>query len=285
MKIPNPKMVYSVAKKEFLDNIRNRWILIISILFFLIVIGYTYVATVTPIPAGTDETEFFMQTTITGLLGIAPLLIPLIAVILGFNTIAGEAESGSLTVVLSYPVRRIEVLLGKLLGLGSVITLSTVIGFGIGGIIVLGNSGGEYWLQYLAFIGLTILLGFVFLSLTIFVSSIAKKRIYAIGGGIIIFFWGMIIGTVVLGILYGSGYDFSNINDWPDWFWNSVYLSPGDLYQTTVQKAFGFTDFGFGDIQVSLPPSLSLKYLISAHFIWFIVPLTLSYYFFKKRDI
>ena len=237
--------------------------------------------------AGGDDVVGDMRLTVTGLLGISPLLIPLIAVILGFNTIAGEAESGSLMVVLSYPVRRIEVLVGKVLGLGSVIAFSTIIGFGSGGIIILGANGGEYWLEYLAFIGLTILLGFIFLSLTIFVSSFAKKRIHAIGGAILIFFWGMIIGTVLFAVLLGSGYSFSDIGAWPDWAFYSAFLSPADLHQTTVQVEFGYTYFEISEfIRIDLPGLLqNMAILMTAHVIWFFVPFGLAYYFFRRRDI
>jgi len=220
------------------------------------------------------------------MLGITALLIPLIAVVLGFNTIAGEAESGSLYVVLSYPVRRIELLLGKYLGLGSVIAFSTIIGFGSGGIILIFQLGTKYVIGYIFFIGLTILLGLIFLSLTICISALVKKRIHAIGGGIVVFFWGMIIGIIMMGVLYGMGYDYNNMLEWPNWFWNVAYLSPADMSQTASQIAFGWNSFyapGVGEM--FLPESLQMRNLMIAHAMWFFIPLGLAYVFFKRRDI
>lgn len=280
----NVKSVYTIAKKEFMDNIRNKWIILLTVIFALLIMVFSYLAGG---QAGEGDVLGDMQTTVFGLLGISSLLIPLIAIILGFSTISGEAESGALYVVLSYPIRRIEVLLGKLLGLGSVITFAILVGFGLGGIIIATSFGSESWGGYIAFIGLSIFLGFIYLSLTICISAFCKKRITSIGGGILLFFWGMIYGTVFLGILFGSGYTFEDFQtgNIPDWFFNSVVLSPGDLHQTAVSIAFGVTSFDTMGFSISIPDFLSMEFIMFVHIVWFIVPLILAYFFFRRRDI
>jgi len=279
----NFKPVYTVAKKEFLDNMRNKWIILLTIIFAILIFVFSYVA------GGQTGGDNFgnMQDTVFGLLGISSLLVPLIAIILGFSTISGEAESGALYVVLSYPVRRIEVLLGKLLGLGSVIATSVLIGFGVGGIVIAATVGTDYWVGYIGFILLTIFVGVIYLSLAICVSAYCKRRITSIGGVLIIFFWGMIYGTVLIAVLYATGYDFSAFTSGniPDWFFNSVVFSPGDLYQTAVQRAFGVTTIDAAGFSVSIPEFLSMANLLIFHIIWFIVPLIFAYIFFKRRDI
>ena len=285
MSVFNPKVVYTIGKKEFLDNIRNRWIILLTIIFAVLIIVFSYLAGG---QAGEGEILGGLQNTVFGLLGISSLLIPLIAIILGFSTISGEAESGALYVALSHPVRRIEVLLGKLVGLGSVIIVSIFIGFGLGGIIISASFGPESWGGYIAFMGLSILLGFIYLSLSICFSAYCKRRITSIGGGILIFFWGMIYGSVMLGVLYGAGYtiqDFLTGKNIPDWFFNSVIFSPGDLHQTAVMRAFGVTTIDQFGFSVSIPDLLSMNFLLGVHIIWFIFPLLLAYFFFKRRDI
>ena len=81
----NPKAIYTIAKKEFLDNIRNKWIIVMSFIFIIMTIVSSYVAG--------GQGEFGgMEDTVVTLLSISTLLIPLIAIMLGFSTIAGEAE-------------------------------------------------------------------------------------------------------------------------------------------------------------------------------------------------
>jgi len=280
MKKFNPKAMYTVAKKEFLDNIRNKWIILLTILFVLIIVVFSYAA-------GSGETFGDMENTVFGLLGISSILIPLIAIMLGFSTISGEAESGALYVVLSYPVRRVEVLLGKLLGLGSVIIISIIIGFGLGGVVIALTVGPESWVGYIAFIFLSIFLGFIYLSLSICISAFCKRRITSIGGGILVFFWSMIYGTIVMAILFATGGSLEDImvGNIPDWFYNSVVFSPGDLHQTAVQRAFGVDTIEAMGFSMAIPEFLNSINLIIFHIIWFLIPLVLAYYLFKRRDI
>ncbi len=278
----NFKSAYTIAKKEFMDNIRSKWIIVLTIIFVILIIIFSYVA-----GAAGEDVFGNMEASAMGLMVVSSTLIPLIAIILGFSTISGEAESGALYVVLSYPVRRIEVLLGKLLGLGSVIIVSIFIGFGFGGVVIAATSGGESWAGFIGFILLSIFLGWIFLSLSICVSSYCKRRITSIGGGIVLWFWGMIYGTVIMAVLYGTGYTLEDLStgSMPDWFFNSVVFSPPDLHQTAVMRAFGISTIEQMGFSVTLPEFLNMGMLLSVHIIWFIVPLFLAYYFFKKRDI
>ena len=284
MPLFNPRAVYTIAKKEFLDHIRNRWIILLTVLLFILVIVFSYLA-----GGQTGGTNVFgnMQNTVFGLLSISGILIPLIAIILGFSTISGEAESGALYIVLSYPVTRFEVLIGKLLGLGSVIVVAVLVGFGFGGILISVTAGGESWIGYLGFMGLTILLGLIFLNMSICISAYCKRRVTSIGGGLLVFFWGMIIGSVFLGVLYGNGYNMTAFQTGaiPDWFWIEPLFSPPDLNQWTVMRAFGIQNIDMMGFKIDFPGFMSTELLLLVHFIWFIVPLILGYVFFKRRDI
>jgi ABC-type transport system involved in multi-copper enzyme maturation permease subunit len=97
----------------------------------------------------------------------------------------------------------------------------------------------------------------------------------------------MIYGTVILAILYSTGGTFEELakGNIPDWFFNSVVFSPPDLHQTAVMRVFGIVSFEDMGFMITLPEYLNMGMLLTAHIIWFIVPLFLAYYFFKKRDI
>jgi len=282
MTIINPKPIYTIAKKEFMDNIRNKWIIAMIIIFLLLTILSSYLAGG---QTGGEEALGGMEDTVVTLLSISSLLIPIIAIMLGYATISGEAESGSLSIVLSYPIKRIEVLIGKLLGLGSVLIFSSVLGFGVGGLIIAVTVGAAEGIAFLIFILLT--LGFVYLSLSICISSITKKRVTSIAGGVMIFFWAMIYGMIIFGILLASGISFEQFItpgfSYPDWLFASVFFSPGDLYQVSVMQGFGLSQaFGF---TMEIPEYMSLGLLLFAQFIWLILPMFLAYRFFKRRDI
>ena len=282
----NFKTVYTIAKKEFMDNIRSKWIIAISIIFIILTIAASYLAGG---QAGGEEIFGGMEETVASLISISSLLIPLIAILLGFSTIAGEAETGALFVVLSYPVRRVEVLLGKFLGLGSVLAVTPFIGFGLSGIVIAATVGSEEGLAFLAFIVLAIFLGLMYLSLIMWISAFCKTRVKAIAGGIILFFWGMIYGMIASGILFASGINIyeavlsgGNITI-PDWFFASVVLSPTDLNQMAVMRAFDLSQvMGF---TFEAPEWMSMNFLLIVQIIWIIIPMILAYFSFKRRDI
>jgi len=280
----NLRSIYSVAKKEFMDNIRNKWIIAMMIIFLLLTILASYLAGG---QAGGEETFGGMEDTVVTILSISTLLIPIIAIMLGYSTISGEAESGSLSILLTYPIKRIDVLLGKLFGLGSVLIFSIVVGFGTGGLIIAATVGAAEGIAYLAFIALTSVLGLMYLSLSICISAFCKKRVTSIAGGVMIFFWAMIYGMIIFGILLATGITFEEFMTpgfaYPDWLFQSIFFSPGDMYQMSVMQAFGLSQaFGF---TIEAPEYLSLGILTFAQFIWILVPLILAYIFFKRRDI
>jgi ABC-type transport system involved in multi-copper enzyme maturation permease subunit len=278
----NFKTIYTIAKKEFLDNIRSKWIILISGIFIILTILSAYVA-----GGSSDEVFGGFEATVVSLMSIYTLLIPIIAILLGFSTIAGEAEAGALSVVLSYPVKRVEVLLGKFLGLGSVLAVTPIIGFGISGIIIAAVIGAEEGLAFLVFIALAIVLGLIYLSLIICFSALVKTRVRAIAAGVGLFFWAMIYGVIVMAIYMATGGDIGNLmtglDTYPEWLFGSIVFSPGDLNQMAVMRAFGLNQ-AMG-ISLEAPDWLSMPFLLIMQTLWIVIPLLLAYIFFKRRDI
>ncbi|MFQ5910855.1 MAG: ABC transporter permease [Thermoplasmata archaeon] len=280
----SPRAIYSVAKKEFADNVRNKWIVALTAIFAVLTIAASYLAGG---QAGGDSVFGGMEETVVTLLSISALLIPLIAIMLGYATISGESQSGSLAVILAHPIKRVEVLVGKLIGLSSVLVVSTVLGFGAGGIVIAATVGAESAVAYLVFIGLTILLGILYLSVAMLFSAISAKRATSLGAGVLLFFWSMIYGIVVFGVYLASGGDYMDLllgnATLPDWFWASVVLSPMDMSQMAVMLAFDITQlFGF---DVRAPSFITLGLLVMVQILWIEISLVLAYFFFRKRDI
>lgn len=276
----NLRSIFTVAKKEFADNARNKWILTLIAIFLILSIAASFMA-------GQGRVGE-MDVTVGVLISISSMLVPIISIMLGYATISGEAESGALSVVLACPVRRIEVLFGKFVGLGAVMCFSILVGFGTAGIIMAATTEQAQWGGYLAFMLLTMLLGLLYLSLSVCFSSVLKRRVTSLGAGVVVFFWGMICGMVAMGLLMATG---GSITDFlsgdtsgiPDWFWFEVFLSPQDGSGTATMLAFGETEL-LGYV-INLPPWISIGTLVLAQSIWTLVPLVLAYLWFQKRDI
>ena len=276
----NISNVITIAKKEFMDNLRNNWIMILTVLFVILTLVISFVS------GGGSFGD--VQITVVGLLAISSLLVPIIAIMLGYDTISGETESRSLLVVQSYPVSREDVYFGKFLGLGTVLGLSVLLGFGISGLIISATVGGTNPVGFLVFMFLTFLLGLLYLSMSICFSSILKRHTTSLYAGIALFFWSMIIGSIIMGIHLGTGGTFEDFlgGSMPDWIWSStMVLSPMDNYQTSILLGFDLRIADISGFSIAIPDFITLANLLGIFIIWIVVPLGVGYYFYKKRDI
>ncbi|MCK5024748.1 MAG: ABC transporter permease subunit [Thermoplasmata archaeon] len=270
--------IKTIAKKEFMDNLRNKWVIVLTLIFILLTLAMSFVQG----GGGMSSAEI----TVIGILTISSMLVPIIAIMLGYNTITGEAESGSLLVVLSNPIDRFEVLIGKFVGLGSVLSTSIILGFGIAGIVIMIENSSRV-AGYLVFMALTILLGLIYLSLSICFSALLKRSVASLGAGIGLFFWGMIIGTVLMGIYLGTGGTLEGMmTNMPDWIMATmVLISPADMYQTSVMLGFNMTSLGASGFSFDIPSYITLARLMIVYAVWIIVPLAIGFFYLKKRDI
>ncbi len=276
----NISNIITIAKKEFMDNLRNNWIMILTVLFVILTLVISFVS------GGGSLGD--VQITVVGLLAISSLLVPIIAIMLGYDTISGETESRSLLVVQSYPVSREDVYFGKFLGLGMVLGVSVLLGFGISGLIISATVGGTNPVGFLVFMFLTILLGFIYLSMSICFSSILKRHTTSLYAGIALFFWSMIIGSVIMGIHLGTGGTFEDFlsGSMPDWIWGStMVLSPSDMYQTATLLGFDLRVANISGFTIAIPDFITMANLLGIFIIWIVVPLGVGYYFYRKRDI
>lgn len=276
----NISNVITIAKKEFMDNLRNKWIMILTILFIILTLVTSFVS------GGGSLGN--IEITVIGLLAIATMLVPIIAIMLGYTTISGEAESGSLLVVQSYPVSREEVYFGKLLGLSSVLAVSVLLGFGISGMVIGGTGGETNQGGFLVFIFLTILLGLIYLSMSVCFSAILKRHSTSLYAGVGLFFWSMIISSVIMGIHLGTGGSFADFTSggMPNWMWSSIMvLSPMDMYQTATMLGFDLRVADVSGFSIVIPDFISLINLLVIFIFWIMIPLGVGYYFYRKRDI
>ena len=276
----NLRSIYTIAKKEFSDNVRNKWILLLIGIFLVLSIVASFLAG----HGATGE----MEDTVNTLLSLSTMLVPIISIMLGYATISGEAESGALSVVLTCPVRRIEVLFGKYLGLGAVTCFSILVGFGSSGLIIAATTEHSQWGGYGAFILLTMLLSLLYLSLSMCFSSVLKRRVTSLAAGVLVFFLGLILGMIVMGAWMATGGSLESLmsgdtSSIPDWFWFELFLSPQDGCGAAAMLAFGTTEF-FG-FDLDMPPWISIGTIALAQIIWTTVPLTLAAIFFQKRDV
>jgi Cu-processing system permease protein len=199
---PHWAQIRVIAGKEFHDRIRNRWVLAVSLVFAAFTLAISYFGAAAQGAVGFQGIEPL----IASLVSLAIYLLPLIALLLGFDALVGERERGTLNLLLSYPINRVELLLGKYVGLAAALTCATLAGFGLAGVVIVVRAPVADWYQYAGFVISAVLLGWVFLSLAVSASAFCASRTSASGVAIALwFFFVLVYDLLLLGALVLTG--------------------------------------------------------------------------------
>jgi Cu-processing system permease protein len=266
--------VLTVAAKEFKDRIRNRWVLVIAVLFTVFALLIAYFGSAQQGAVGFRSIEL----TITSLVSLVIYLVPLIALVLGFDAIVGERERGSLDLLLAMPITRFELLLGKYLGLAAALTLATVVGFGLVALALARELDPPAALNYLLFVATSVLLGLAFLSIAVLLSVWSADRMRASGLAIATwFFFVLVFDLLVLGALVASG------GQWGGDVLPYVLLAnPADVFRILNVLLIGDVRSHFGLASV-FPPALSSPGLLVAVMLaWIVAPLLFGAWRFRR---
>ena len=118
--------VLTLAGKEIREGLRNRWVLAATLLLALLALTLTFLGSA---PTGSVGVQP-LDVVIVSLSSLTIFLVPLIALLLSHDAIVGEVERGTMLLLLSYPVARWQVVLGKFAGHLAILGFSTVVGYG-----------------------------------------------------------------------------------------------------------------------------------------------------------
>ena len=129
--------IQPIVLKELTDAKRSKWLLGYTVLLALLGLAIAYTGLGSA--AGLSLT-MFGRTTAT-LINLTLFLAPLVGVSLGAAAISGERDQGTLDHLLSQPIERRELLIGKYVGLWTALLLATLAGFAPAGVIVASFAG------------------------------------------------------------------------------------------------------------------------------------------------
>lgn len=173
----------SIAKRDFLDVRRAKLVWGPVLLYTLFMLLFFWGQ------SNSQEPDFYAV--MWSLLGLGgALVIPLIALVAAYLSIAGERESGSIKFTLSAPVRRSSVILGKLVSRTAIVLIGILVSFVIGTVaaqLLVPDMTFE-WGDYLVFIAVTLLYALAYVSVAVGISAATASRSRAIGGAIGFFF-------------------------------------------------------------------------------------------------
>lgn len=198
--------ILAVARKEFRDDFRSRWTLAITALFAVLALGIAYFGAAA---AGRFGFVSF-DATVASLTTLAALVIPLIGLLIAYDTVVGERESGTLMLLLSYPLSRSQLLAGKFAGHSAVLAVAATLGFGAAVALIQAMTPAartlEAWWHLLVFVASASLLGATFAGMACLVSALAREKARAAGLALLTWFALVILfDLALLALLVVSG--------------------------------------------------------------------------------
>jgi len=273
--------VWIITGKEVRDSLRNRWVLAATVLLAALALSLGFLGST---PTGSVKVDP-LTVTVVSLSSLSIFLIPLIAMLLSYDALIGEIERGTMALLLSYPVSRVQILAGKFIGHIIILTLATAAGYGLAGIALqLANGGIDIaaWKPFALLIAASVVLGAAFLAMGYVISTKVKERGTAAGVAIGVWlFFVVIFDMTLLGVLVAD----SEQTITAPVVEGILLLNPADIYRLLNLTGYENTAMYAGMAGLSEQISLTVPVLLAAQVLWVFVPLVLAAWIFGRRQI
>lgn len=247
--------VEAIARKDFRDAVRSRWLLGLAVLFVLITTALMLIGT--QFLSG-SEAQTFSTSAILGFMngGFTTGLVPLIALVVAHRAVVGERESGSLKLLLSLPHSRVDVVAGKVAGRTAAVGVPLFLGFLVPALVAALGPLQFAPLDYLGYLVLMVVLAAVYVAIAVGCSAATSSGTVAVAAAVGVYF----LFTVVLGGINSALPLVIGVGGGPSW----LPLTVGEL-QTLLQVlnptgAFKIVSREFLAGTLFAPPSVEQRF-------------------------
>ena len=270
----------AVAGHEVLAGIRNRWMLAASLLLGVLALTLAFVGSA---PGGAVAASP-LAITVVSLSSLSVFLVPLIGLLVSYDTLVGEIERGTMPLLMTHPVTRWRIVLGKFAGQVAILAVATVAGFGVAALITgLGDGGdAEAWGAFGVMVGGSILLGAAFIALGTLFSAVVAERGTAAGvsaAAWLVFV--VLFDMALLAILVADeGHVVSG-----ELFRVLLLLNPTDVYRMLTLAGSETVGALSGMAGVSAQAAFGHAILLPVMALWIALPLALAGLLFGRKEL
>lgn len=273
--------IWIVARREVLVGLRNRWVLATTLLLAALALSLTFLGSAPTGRVGASA----LDVVIVSLSSLTIFLVPLIALLLSHDAIVGEVERGTLPLLLSYPVTRWQIVMGKFFGHLLILLFATVVGYGAAAAAV-ALTGADILRQsivsFAVMVASSVLLGAVFIAIGYLISTMVRDR--GTAAGIAIGVWlalTLVYDMALLGILVadqGRTLTASALD-------TLLLLNPTDIYRLFNLSGFAAVGQFAGMTGLAGKTVWSQSTLLAVLLLWAATPLALAIVVFTRREV
>ncbi|HEU5424691.1 MAG TPA: ABC transporter permease [Nitrolancea sp.] len=271
-------IVVAIAAREARGGLRNRWFLLYAAVFGVLIVAFSWIALSSSDVVG----QAGFARTSAGLLNLILLMVPLIGLTVGAQSLASERQDRSLDYLMAQPVSAAEIFTGKYLGAALSLLLMLLLSFGWAGLTLAARGSATGLHDFLLLIALTLLLALGMLSLGYLISSAARQTATALG--IALTAW---LGLIVIGDLGLLGSALV-MNLQPATLLFATMSNPLDAYKllnvevlhTSLEVLGPAGSYAIDRFGGRLP-----AVLLAIEALWVVLPLPIGYRLFKHTEV
>jgi Cu-processing system permease protein len=272
--------VLMIAAQEIRVGFRNRWVVATTLILAALALSLVLLGSAPTGTVGADP----LAIVVVSLASLTIFLIPLIALLLSFDGIVGEHERGTLMLLLSYPIARWQVVIGKVLGQTAILAVATLVGYGAAAAALATQAGiGEHaWAAYAGMLATSVMLGASFIALGCLASTLVRERATAAGLAVGVWlFFVLIYDSALLGLLVadqGRTVGEFGLNA-------LLLLNPADVYRLFNMTATESVSVYSGMAGPGDPSGFQPATLLAALAAWIVLPMILAVAAFRRRSV
>lgn len=276
--------VVDVARKDFLDTRRSKVIWLVISIYAGFAGLFMYVQT-----GQLQYSETLRAGVIVNLSGIVVLgtvLVPIVALVAAYLSVAGERETGSAKLLLGLPNTRRDVVIGKFCSRSLVIVLGIVSAYLVVGLLLVALYPVFPVIPYLVMFGLMILYAVVYVAIAIGISASVTSKARAAASGFGIYF---VLNVLPLfrapgSVVQSLHADVLGFAESPVLYQFVTLLFPSRALTHGIRAVAdeGVTSSGLpADAPFYVQPAFVPVFLCA----WIVVPLAVGYYRFRTADV
>lgn len=270
-----------LAGKEVTDGMRNRWVIMVTLLMAGLALVLALLGSV---PTGSTKVSA-LAVIIVSLSSLSIFFIPLIALLLSYDSLVGEADRGTLMLLMAYPVTHAQVVIGKFCGHLVLLAIAIIVGYGSAGVAIAFMAGEDWphqaWGAFVGLIASSVLLGAVFIAIGLAINARVKER--GAAAGLAIGAWLLFALIYDMGLL---GLLASEAGRHLDGHVVSVLLllNPADAFRMFNLAGNGQVAALSGMASLSAASTIPHAALLGVLAAWVAVPLTAGCLLFRGRQ-
>lgn len=272
------RIVRIIAFREFRDVLHSRWLFGFALLFAFLTIA---ISTYGVSAAQSIEYRGFSQVS-ASLLNLILFTVPMVSMILPALSLTTDEET--LFILLTQPLNRSQVLIGKYLGMAGALGSTLLGGLLLGGMVVLIQAGGSYLGSFMLLVLLTAMLIGLFLALGIGIAVFLRERARAMGTCLGVWFFTVILyDLLVFGLtVAGPAIPLKTL------LLTAIVLNPVDAIRVLYLLAVGNNSFVGATgavIAQALGGTTGIAVLAAVTLGWTLAALGASVMLFKRTDL